>query len=100
MKPMVRPARPGSWNCRNCLMNRQGTVWNHSEPETFKSGSTWNRNRVEPESDENETEPTQPGPCPSLDKVMNFRGGFIKLIFFYSFILHVPFYFFVTKLFS
>ena len=45
--------RPGSWNRRNRLMNRQGTVWNHPEPEpkpkTFQSGSIWNQNWVEPE---------------------------------------------------
>ena len=50
---MVRPTRPGYWNRRNRLMNRQGTVWNRPEPEpepeTFGSGSKWNRNRVEPE---------------------------------------------------
>ena len=29
MEPMVRPARPESWNRRN----RQGTIWNHPKPE-------------------------------------------------------------------
>ena len=32
MKPMVRPARPASWNRRNSLMNRQRTVWNRPKP--------------------------------------------------------------------
>ena len=70
MEPMVRPTRPGYWNRRNRLMNRQGTVWNRPEPEpepeTFGSGSKWNRNRVEPEPDGTGTEPAQPGPWPSL----------------------------------
>ena len=47
MELMVRPSRLESWNCRNRLMNCQGTVWNHPEskpePKTFESGSTWNR---------------------------------------------------------
>ena len=66
MEPMVRPTRPGNWNCRNRLMNRQGTGWNQPEPETFGSGSKWNRNRVEPEPVGTGTEPAQPGPWPSL----------------------------------
>ena len=52
MEPMVRHARPRSWNRRN----RQETVWNRpeskSEPETFELGSKWNRNWVEPKSAE------------------------------------------------
>ena len=64
MEPMVRPTRPGYWNRRNRLMNRQGTVWNRPEPEpepeTFESGSKWNRNRVEPEPDGTGTEPANP----------------------------------------
>ena len=51
MEPMVRSARPGSWNRRSRLMNHQGTVWNRPEPKMFESGSTWNRNRGEPEPD-------------------------------------------------
>ena len=54
MEPMVRPARPASWNC---LMNRQGTVWNRPEPEPFTTGSKWNRNRVEPEPERNRPNP-------------------------------------------
>ena len=51
MEPMVRPA---SWNRRNRLMNRQGTVWNRSEPEFSNQvphgpGTGWNRNRMESE---------------------------------------------------
>ena len=52
MEQMVRPARPASWNRRNRLMNRQGTIWNRPEPEPFATGSKWNRNR-------NGTGPTQ-----------------------------------------
>ena len=48
MEPMVRPARPASWNRRNRLMNRQGTVWNHPEPEPVATGSKWNRNGTGP----------------------------------------------------
>ena len=55
MEPMVRPARPPSWNRRNCLMNRQGTVWNRPEPEPERSnqvpngtGTGWNRNGTGP----------------------------------------------------
>ena len=49
MEPMVRPARPTSWNRRNRLMNRQGTVWNRSKPERSNqvpngTGTGWNRN--------------------------------------------------------
>ena len=48
MEPMVRPARPASWNR---LMNHQGTVWNRPElePEPFATCSKWNRNCMEPE---------------------------------------------------
>ena len=51
MEQMVRTARPASWNRRNHLMNRQGTVWNRPEPEPkpFAIASKWNRNRMEPE---------------------------------------------------
>jgi hypothetical protein len=70
MEPMVRPTRPGNWDRRNRLMNRQGTGWNRPEPEpepeTSGSGSKWNRNRVEPEPVGTGTEPAQPGPWPSL----------------------------------
>ena len=64
MEPMVRPARPVSWNRRN----RQGTVWNRPEPEPFATGSKWNRNRVEPKPDGTGTKPAQPGPWPCLNK--------------------------------
>ena len=71
MEPMVRPTRPGNWDRRNRLMNRQGTGWNRPEPEpepeTSGSGSKWNRNRVEPEPVGTGTEPAQPGPRPSPD---------------------------------
>ena len=40
MEPMVRPARPVSWNRRNRLMNRQRTVWNRPEPEPDGTGPT------------------------------------------------------------
>ena len=72
MEPMVRPA---SWNRRNRLMNRQGTVWNRSEsepePEPFATGSKWNRNRnrVESKPDRTGTEPAQPRPWPCLAEV-------------------------------
>ena len=45
MEPMVRTARPESWNRWNRLINRKGTIWNRPERETFESGSRWNRNR-------------------------------------------------------
>ena len=47
---MVQPARPASWNRRN----RQGTIWNRSEPKRSNqvpngTKTGWNRNRMEPE---------------------------------------------------
>ena len=56
MEPIVRPA---SWNRRNRLMNRQGTVWNRSEPEPKPERSNQVPNRTG-------TEPAQLGPWPSL----------------------------------
>ena len=54
MEPMVRPA---SWNRRNRLMNRQGTVWNSLEREPERSNQVPNGTG---------TEPAQPGPWASL----------------------------------
>ena len=53
MEPIVRLARPVSWNRRNRLMNRQGTVSNRPEPERSNqvpngTGTGWNQNRTGP----------------------------------------------------
>ena len=49
MEPIVRPARPASWNRRNRLMNHQGNIWNRPEPKPFATGSKWNRNWPNPD---------------------------------------------------
>ena len=54
MEPMVRSAQLGSWNRRNCLLNRQGTVCKRLEsksvpqPETSESSFRLNQNGISP----------------------------------------------------